>query len=164
MGKIKTDGFEFDFPGALDVYEFDDEDSTSPHYHGFPEMKAVDIVVEMSDVFLLIELKDFYNPVRGTPAAPPSRLESDLKYKLRDSFLYQWAHGGISKPIVYICVMDHLDSAMMSQLASNLGKKIPDEDHLPIGWSKSFVKSTIVLDHISWNASLSRWGTVVKMP
>lgn len=160
MATITTDGYTFDFPKALDVFEFDSEDPNDLHYHGFPEMKAVDILVEFTDICLFIEVKDFFNPKLKKAETPKESLFKDLKYKYRDSYLYQLAHGKISKPIIYICLLDHLEAPMMMQLSKNLGKAIPDENHLPNGWSKSFLKTTIVVDKTKWNSNLTKWGIV----
>ena len=32
--KVRTDGFEFDFPGALEAYVFDEKDKAQPRFHG----------------------------------------------------------------------------------------------------------------------------------
>ena len=88
------------------------------------------------------------------------RTDKDLKYKYRDSYLYQLAHRKVDKPIIYVCLLDNLDSAMMLHLTNMLGKTIPDEDHLPNGWLTSFLKTTFVVDKKSWNSKLNMWGTV----
>ena len=61
--KVQADGFEFEFPGALDAFVFDDKLASSPHYHGLSHaMKAVDLVVELPADTLFIEVKDFHAP------------------------------------------------------------------------------------------------------
>lgn len=160
MGTIATDGFIFDMPTAKDVHEFDSDIKSDVHYHGFPEMKAVDVIAEFDSEYLFIEVKDFYNPKTNKPTLPSQDLQNDLKYKYRDTYLYQLSHGETGKPIYYICVLEHLDSAMMIQLSKNLGKTIPDAKHLPYGWKYSFLQSAIVVDKSTWNKTLSKWGTV----
>ena len=44
MISIECDGYIFSFADALDAFKFDDQNPTSPHYHGVP-MKAVDIII-----------------------------------------------------------------------------------------------------------------------
>lgn len=160
MGTITTDGFTFDMPTAKDIYEFDSNVKSDAHYHGFPEMKAVDVLAEYDSEYLFIEVKDFYNPKTNNTTLPSPDLQNDLKYKYRDSYLYQLSHGKTDKPIYYICVLEHLDSAMMIHLSKNLGKAVPDGHHLPNGWKKSFLESAIVVDKSTWNQNLSKWGRV----
>ena len=160
MGTITTDGFTFDLPAAKDIYEFDCDIKSDAHYHGFKEMKAVDVLAEFDTAYLFIEVKDFYNPKLSKVTTPNPDLLNDLKYKYRDSFLYQMSHGKTDKPIYYICVLEHLDSALMMHLAKNLGKSIPDDSHLPVGWKTTFLKTAIVVDKSKWNQTLSVWGMV----
>lgn len=160
MATITTDGYTFDFPDALDIYEFDSEDATYLHFHGFSEMKAVDIVAEFDQFYLFVEAKNFFNPIINASIPPKQTLPQDLKYKYRDSYLYQLAHRKVDKPVIYICLLDNLDAAMMLHLTNMLGKTIPDEDHLPNGWLTAFLKTTFVVDKNGWNSKLNMWGTV----
>lgn len=160
MGTITTDGFTFDLPTAKDVYEFDCDDKFNAHYHGFKQMKAVDVMAEYDSEYLFIEVKDFYNPKTNNPTQPDPDLLNDLKYKYRDSYLYQLAHGKVDKPIYYICVLEHLDHAMMLHFSKCLGKVIPDRNNLPAGWKLPFLESAIVVSKSKWNQTLSRWGAV----
>lgn len=160
MSIISTDGFEFNLPNAIDVYKFDSQDVNDPHYHGFSQMKAVDIVAEFNNEFLFIELKDYFNKKNNVPTSPKQSFQEDLKYKARDSYLFQLCHQRVDKPIVYVCVLEHLDAAMMMHLSKVLGKMIPDMTSLPKGWLKSFIKTTIVVDSSEWNTKLGKWGSV----
>ena len=61
--KVRADGFEFDFPDALEAFVFDEKDKTNPRFHGLSHaMKAVDLVVELPGDTLFIEVKDFHAP------------------------------------------------------------------------------------------------------
>ena len=61
--KVKADGFEFEFPEALEAYVFDEKDKAAARYHGLSHaMKAVDLVVELPNDTLFIEVKDFHAP------------------------------------------------------------------------------------------------------
>lgn len=61
--KIGADGFSFDFTDAIDAFVFDEKDKLKLTYHGQP-MKAVDIVAEFAEVYIYVEMKDFYDPDR----------------------------------------------------------------------------------------------------
>lgn len=163
MSVIVADGFEFDFPQALKVYKFDEDNPAIPIFRGSCEMKGVDIIAEFNSAYLFVEMKDFFDPIANQVRQPKPTLQSDLKYKYRDSFLYQYAHNMVDKPIIYICLMEHLDSAMMTHLSSYLGKIIPDNNHLPSGWVNGYLESAIVVDVRKWNQSLSRWGKVKQV-
>ena len=56
--KVRADGFEFEFPGALDAFVFDEKDKSQPSFHGLSHaMRAVDLVVELPNDTLFIEVK-----------------------------------------------------------------------------------------------------------
>jgi len=101
---IRADGFEFDFPEALDAFVFDEKDRSQPHYHGLSHaMKAVDLVVELPTHTLFVEMKDFHTPDdydfrnAGTGSDGQDRrshfnhLQKVLIDKVRASWLYRWA-------------------------------------------------------------------------
>ena len=71
-------------------------------------MKAVDVIVELEDRVSFIEIKDFDHPRAPSENRAAliedfqnERLDHDLVYKFRDSFLYEWACKRIDKPIDY---------------------------------------------------------------
>ena len=44
------DGYEFDFPEAIELYKFDQHDNLAgEHRHGVSCMKAVDVMAEFRD-------------------------------------------------------------------------------------------------------------------
>ena len=54
--RIAVDGFELDFTDAIDVFVFDEADSTKPRYHGLSHaMKAVDLIVELETAYLFVK-------------------------------------------------------------------------------------------------------------
>jgi len=89
---------------GIQIRKFDDAAS-----HGLTHcMKSVDFIMERRDKILFIEIKDPDNPQAG--AANRDRfigefasgsIDADLVYKCRDSFLYEWASGGVQKPVHY---------------------------------------------------------------
>ena len=42
-------------------------------------------------------------------------IDEDLKYKYRDSFLYEWAAGRVDKPVDYL-ILIALDSLTVTEL------------------------------------------------
>ena len=71
-------------------------------------MKAVDFIVELEDRVSFIEIKDFEHPRAPSENRKAliedfqnERLDSDLVYKFRDSFLYEWACKRVDKPLDY---------------------------------------------------------------
>ena len=99
-----TEGtLQITFNGAVRGRKFDDRAT-----HGLSQMKAVDFIVEFPARYLFVEIKD-----PGAPQVPQDsatefqrrftrgKIDESLKYKFRDSFLYEWASGRAEKPIDY---------------------------------------------------------------
>ena len=127
--------------------------------HGLTHcMSAVDFVVELSDRFLFIEFKDPQHP-GTTPVSRQDfidrlvsgRLDEELKYKYRDSFLYEWAAGRISKPIYYLVLiaLDALTSADLDRRTNELKRKLPAG--VPGRWARPIVEDCAVFNLASWN-------------
>ena len=128
--------------------------------HGLTHcMKAVDFIVELSDRFLFIEFKDPQHP----QATPESRqefisslesgsLDEELKYKYRDSFLYEWAAGRVGKPVYYMALvaLDALTSAELDRRTNDLKRKLPVSG--TSSWTRPIVQDCAVLNINSWNA------------
>ena len=129
---INEDDLEISVTGAVKVSKFDDP---STHAVGF--MKAVDFVIEFPDRYVFVEFKD--------PQAPSSRqlnlqqyvenfqkerLDSELIYKCRDSFLYEWASGRAEKDIYYF-VLIAIDSLTTAELGGVV-KRVWSRSWLPV--------------------------------
>ena len=88
---------------AVNARKFDDNDRELQNC-----MKAVDFIIELSESYFFVEFKDPQHP-QATPQArrefiisiESGDLDEDLKYKYRDSFIYEWASGRADKPIYY---------------------------------------------------------------
>ena len=128
--------------------------------HGLTHcMKAVDFVVELSDSFLFIEFKDPQHP-KATPGSRQEftdslisgSLDEELKYKYRDSFLYEWAAGRVSKPVYYMVLiaLDTLTSAELDRRTNDLKRKLPVG--VPRSWTRPIVQDCAVFNLASWNA------------
>jgi hypothetical protein len=166
--RIEADGFEFDFPDALDVFCFDEKDKTKPHFHGLSHaMKAVDLVVELPTDYLFIEIKDFhaaddYDFRRALDTAQRdarqtcfNHLRDVLKHKFRDTWLYRWAEGKIDKPIRYLCLLT-LDNALLSVMNQELRRQLP-VGRVGSRWSGALAESCVVLNVARWNSNFPQW-------
>ena len=134
--------------------------------HGLSQcMKAVDFVVELPDQYLFIEIKD---PQDGNAPQKESDafarrflgggIDQDLKYKYRDSFLYEWAAGRADKPITYLVLiaLDTLDDALL------LARQEALERALPVGpqsviWIRPIVSGCGVFNIASWNRTFPQY-------
>lgn len=160
MAQIVTEGIQFDFPAALRLLKFDQQDKNKPDYHTLhAEMKCVDVVAEFADKDVYVEVKDFQNRLTGEEVTPDlARLLENLKYKYRDSFLYRYGQDKADNPILYICLMEHLDRRLLMQLQKRLNQNIPAG--IIAGWTREILREVIVVDKKSWNENLSNMGTV----
>ena len=143
------------FSNAKCARKFDDASHGLGHC-----MKAVDFVVELDDRYLFIEFKDPQNPLaknrdqqRFIQQFQAGQIDEDLKYKYRDSFLYEWASGRASKPIYYyvLVALDSLDSADLIRRTDALKSKLPINAPPPITWTHPIVAGCIVFNIDAWN-------------
>ena len=122
-------------------------------------MKAVDFVIELSDRLLFVEFKDPQHPGATSQSRQDfinnlqsGSLDEELKYKYRDSFVYEWAAGRASKPIYYMVLiaLDTLTSADLDRRTNDLKRKLPAR--VPSNWVRSIVQDCAVFNLDSWNA------------
>lgn len=143
-------------PSASDIRKFDD-----PSYHSLlGSMKAVDFIVETNDFTIFLELKDPDNP-RASNAAKANfaerlrseSLDEDLKYKYRDSFLYEWCSGNIRKPSLYVVVIQFGAFVSVDRMVcrDRLRKKLPARAQAPLGWQQYYLEDVLVMDCAGWN-------------
>ena len=149
---------KIEFKSVFDARKFDDAGHGLSHC-----MKAVDFIVERSDCYLFIEFKDLQDP--GIPAQNKHKviqgflrgmIDEDLKYKYRDSFLYEWAAGRADKPVDYL-VLVGLDSLTARELVArtdDLKRKLPLQKSRSNPWARPFVRSCTVFNLASWNSNL----------
>ena len=126
-------------------------------------MKAVDFVVELSDRLYFIEFKDPQHPHATAQARQQfiidiesGGLDEDLKYKYRDSFLYELACGRVNKPVYFLVLigLDSFDSTQQQRRTDSLRGKLPVE--VPASWTHPIVQGCIVqgcgvFNLASWN-------------
>ena len=144
------------FDGAVRASKFDE-----PSIHGLSNcMKAVDFVVELEKNYLFIEFKDPQKP--GVLARDLQEfrksfgsgvLDENLKYKYRDSFLYEWASNRANKPIDYLVLiaLDSLDKPTLLHRTEALKKKLPILGPGSDDWSRPFVRNCMVFNLAAWN-------------
>lgn len=160
---LREGDLELALPPGATGWKFDDE-----AVHGLSHcMKAVDFVIELPDCLLFVEIKDPQHPSSG----PKDRdkfigrfkaggLDDDLKYKYRDSFLYQWACGNVGeKPIHYLVLiaLDSLTEADLSARTDELRRQLP-LDGPPSGvWLQPIVDGCMVFNVQTWNAHLPQY-------
>ena len=139
--------------GAVDARKFDEQQT-----HGVGFMKAVDFVVEFADRYVFIEFKDPQQP--GSELASEEslteyyqseRIDDELIYKYRDSFLYEWAAGRAERDVYYLVLIaiEHLTSADLDKKKRDLDRKLPVG--LPIPWDRPIVSGCGVFNLASWN-------------
>lgn len=169
--KVQADGFEFEFPGALQAYVFDEKDSAQPRYHGLSHaMRAVDLLIELPGDILLIEIKDFHAPDDYDFRSAVSEAEREqrrqhlnhlrdvLIRKFRDTWLYRWAEGAgdsVSKPVRYLCLLT-LDNALVGVVGKELRRG------LPVGlagprWQRELAAGCAALNPQRWNSAFPQW-------
>ena len=132
--------------------------------HGLSHcMKAVDFVVELSDRVLFVEIKDPQNP-HAIPANATAffnrfqsgEIDEDLKYKYRDSFLYEWASGRTHKPVHYyvIVAISSLGAPDMLARTEALKRKLPLKGPSSGDWKRGIVADCLVVNIQLWNRYL----------
>ena len=155
------ENLEMDIPDVVGGGSFDGAS------HGLNRcMKAVDFVIELADRYLFIELKDPQHP-SATPASRDEfirrlnagQLDDDLKYRYRDSFLYEWASGRADKPIDYLVLiaLDALDEAQLLARTEYLTRSLPQRGPDDQLWRRELVRACGVFNLESWNRNMARY-------
>ena len=159
MTTLTEGNLQITFPQHMSVRHFDNPDT-----HGLSQyMKAVDFVVEANDRILFIEFKDPDHPQARSEAREKfvdnfrsGKLNEDLKYKYRDSFLYEWASSNIEKPIYY-WVLISLEQATEADLLArtdDLKRKIPLLGPRSGVWTRQIVADCMIFNVQTWNRHL----------
>lgn len=133
--------------------------------HGLAHcMKAVDFILESRSKILFIEIKDPDNPQAG-PANrdkfiekfASGNIDTDLVYKCRDSFLYEWASGGVQKPVHYfvLIAIDNLTKADLLTRTDALKRKIPLLEQTGGRWKRAPIADCAVFNIKTWNKHMT---------
>ena len=160
MTILEEGDLRIDVGDALNARKFDGD------AHGLSHcMKAVDFVVELSDRYLFIEVKDPGNPQASAKRSrefirsfQSGELDEDFKYKYRDSFLYEWASGRADKPIHYLILIAHddLDGEALNRRMDALKSKLPLLGPGSQDWRRPFVSGVGVFNLSAWNRRYPR--------
>jgi len=141
-----TEGtLQITFNGAINARKFDDRTHGLSHC-----MKAVDFIVEFSKYYLFVEIKDPTNLEEYKRRLERRELDGSLKYKFRDSFLYEWASGRADKPIDYFVLITGIDESLLTRRIDNLRRNIPVHGPRSQPW-KPLVRTVAMFNVPSWN-------------
>lgn len=157
MPHIDEGNLRLNYASGVQIRRFDT--------HGLSTMKAVDFIAECEGETYFIELKDPNHP-RATQEQRDSfeerlsnkSLHEDLKYKYRDTFLYEWARENIKHPIHYCVIinMKTLKRAALLYQTKHLRIKVPLRGPASGEWKRPIVKSCTVFNLESWNEHWQR--------
>ena len=163
MTVLREGDLQITINDAIKARKFDDEASHRLSHC----MKAVDFVVELSDRYLFIEVKDPQDPRAPQGAShqfiqqfQTGKLYEDLKYKYRDSFLYEWAAGRAdNKPIDYLVLiaLDDLDRSHLLRGQEELQRKLPLQGPGSRPWTRPIVRGCGVFNIASWNQRFPKY-------
>ena len=130
-------------------------------------MKAVDFIIELPERFLFVEIKD-----AGAPQIPEAnteefrerfkrgQLDESLKYKYRDSFLYEWASGRAHKPIGYFVLITGIDKKILLSRLDALKQKLPLLGPKSLAWSRPIVSKVGVFNMDTWNHRFPQYPAI----
>ncbi len=139
----------------MNARKFDDPSHGLSHC-----MRSVDFVIELDDCYQFIEIKDPQNP--SAPTGTDTRysqsllsggITEELKYKYRDSFLYEWASGRAGKPVDYMVLiaLEQLAEPQLSTVSDMLQRNLPLRGPGSQTWPRPIVRSCGVFNIASWN-------------
>jgi len=162
MKVVVEGGLEFQLPADATVRKFDADDT-----HGLSHcMKAVDFIIEWKDRIFFVEFKD-----PETPASRPKdrqkflkkfltgQIDSDLKTKYRDSFLYEWGCNRAENRINYLVLIavEGLGPAELLNRTDALKRQLPLMGPFGKEWPRPFVAGCVVLNVATWNQQLPQF-------
>ncbi len=162
MTTLREGNLEFTSPANVMARKFDSASHGLSHC-----MKAVDFIIEEPHRTVYVEIKDPAHP-KAKPknreefvsSYQSGRLNEQLKYKYRDSFLYEWASENCSKPIHYfvLIALDSIEPAELLVLSDRLGSSLPIKINKTVPWKKSIAKECMVFNMNSWNKHLPNYS------
>jgi hypothetical protein len=162
MSILKEGNIEINIPNTVSSKKFDDAQHGLSHC-----MKAVDFIVELTDVYLFIEIKDpVYHLSNEDQKKFNARsflsdeLDENLKYKYRDSFLYEWASKKTVKPIYYLVLIaiNTLTEAELITRTEELKRKLPVNGPRSGTWKRNIVNGCSVFNIKTWNKKFPNYS------
>ena len=165
MTTLTEGNLQITFPCGANVRKFDNKS------HGLLRcMKAVDFVVEFTDRVSFIEIKDPEHPCALSKDSKQfikdfrnERLDNDLYYKFRDSFLYEWACDRTDKPIDYwiLIASKKLTKVELGRRTDAMKSKLPMFEALPESlkkqWKQKIVANCGVFNICTWNKNFPNY-------
>ena len=164
MKVMQESNLQVTITGEVDAWKFDDESHGLSHC-----MKAVDFIVELPDRYLFLEFKDPKHPSAQQQSKEKfikefkgGVLDEDLKYKYRDSLLYQWASARADKPVHYFVLVadDALTAVELTVRTDALARKLPLNGPGSGSWTHRIVVSCAVFNIESWNRLCPQYPVV----
>ena len=162
MTLLTEDDLQIALPTGAVGRKFDDDTT-----HGLSHcMKAVDFIVELEDRVLFVELKDPDHPSSQQKNREKfirrflsGQIDTDLKTKFRDSFLYEWASGRVSKPIYFLVLIgaSTLSDADLLTRTDALKRQVPVMGPNDSPWKKPLVAGCAVMNLSAWNTALPQF-------
>ena len=150
---LREKDLEIRVENALNARMVDDPDRELQHC-----MRTVDFIIERQDSYYFIEFKDPEHPQSTAQARrefidgmESGGLDEDLKYKYRDSFLYEWAAGRADKPIYYwvLIGLARLSTSELQRRTDSLRRILPVQ--APTSWERPIVSGCGVFNIATWN-------------
>jgi len=162
MTVLAEDDLQITLPATVSGRKFDDETA-----HGLSHcMKAVDFIIELEERVLFVEFKDPENPkARAKDKAAfiqkflSGQIDTDLKTKYRDSWLYEWAQGRVQKPVTYLVLLgaSTLSDADLLARTEALKRQLPVVGPGDQPWKQAFVAGCAVMNLAAWNKALPQF-------
>ena len=155
-----TEGnLEISITDAVNARKFDDDSHGLSHC-----IKAVDFIIELPDRYLFTEFKDPENPnipdqyrASAVQNLRDSELDEELKYKFRDTFIYEWAAGRADKPVDYFVFIAVNDRPLLSRRLDLLERNLPQKLPPSVAWIQPLVHRCGVFNVDDWNAEFPEY-------
>lgn len=162
MRVLAEEDLHITLPATVSGRKFDDQTA-----HGLSHcMKAGDFIIELEDRVLFVECKDPENPKAQAKDRAAfirkflsGQLDTDLKTKYRDSWLYEWAQGRVKKPITYLVLLgaSALSDADLLARTEALKRQLPVMGPGNQPWKQAFVAECAVMNLAAWNKALPQF-------
>lgn len=147
-----------DTAGIVNWRKFDGPEHRLSHC-----MQGVDFIIELSDRYQFIEIKDPQHPQSSASdygqRFNQGGIDRDFVYKYRDTFLYELASGRADKPIYYLMLiaLDTLKPADLQTRQRAMQSKLPLLGPGGRQWRRPIVKDCAVFNMDAWNRHLPQY-------